>query len=549
MDIHPDSYDVIVLGTGLPESIVAAAAASSGLTVLHLDAGDVYGSAWASLSPNFFSQHAGAGWRSEQSCLAWEGDREGKWRFVSTTGSSAFSGFKPGLLQEEGALGRPSAYNLDLAGPKLAFSAGPLVDLLLRSGCTSYLEFKGVESTYIWTGNSLAPVPSSQAEVFRDRSLSLVEKRLLMRFLKVVTDQSSGSHRLSEEDLDRPFVDLLREHQLPDSVRTIILYAIAFADSDQEEEGSDKLTARQGLERLALYRASEGRFANAPGAFIYPLYGQGELPQAFCRAAAVKGAVYVLRRPIDAIVLDRVSGSYRGVRTCSGQLLFSEALVSGRALFAQEVEDELTETSLQDRANGSEKSGGTRTARGANVARFVCVTDRSFKSDQSNVLVVFPPGSLLPGLSSVIYALQLGASASVCPQGQFVILLSTNCQDDEADWEGILVAAAQALLVCAENTGAGEDGCSKPKVLWSAFFLTSSSQTKLFSAGLPGQVAVFSMPDHTVDYAGVVREAEETFRKLFPTRTFFASTHEVVESSLEDETGEHEDRMLAEDAT
>jgi RAB protein geranylgeranyltransferase component A len=35
------------------------------------------------------------------------------------------------------------------------------------------------------------------------------------------------------------------------------------------------------------------RYENAEGAFLYPLYGQGELPQAFSRLAAVKGALYV----------------------------------------------------------------------------------------------------------------------------------------------------------------------------------------------------------------------------------------------------------------
>lgn len=38
---------------------------------------------------------------------------------------------------------------------------------------------------------------------------------------------------------------------------------------------------------------SNFRFPNAPGAMIYPIYGQGELPQAFCRRAAVKGCIYV----------------------------------------------------------------------------------------------------------------------------------------------------------------------------------------------------------------------------------------------------------------
>ncbi|XP_030944987.1 uncharacterized protein LOC115969465 isoform X2 [Quercus lobata] len=34
-------------------------------------------------------------------------------------------------------------------------------------------------------------------------------------------------------------------------------------------------------------------FPNALGAFMYPIYGHGELPQAFCRRAAVKGCIHV----------------------------------------------------------------------------------------------------------------------------------------------------------------------------------------------------------------------------------------------------------------
>lgn len=49
MDL-PDQFDVLVLGTGLTESIVAAAASRSGKTVLHLDPNDYYGSEWTSLT-------------------------------------------------------------------------------------------------------------------------------------------------------------------------------------------------------------------------------------------------------------------------------------------------------------------------------------------------------------------------------------------------------------------------------------------------------------------------------------------------------------------
>ncbi|CAF1935012.1 BnaC05g40100D [Brassica napus] len=69
------------------------------------------------------------------------------------------------------------------------------------------------------------------------------------------------------------------------------------------------------------------------GALIYPIYGQGELPQAFCCRSAVKGCIYVLRMPITALLLDKASesifetGGYKGVRLASGQEIFSQKLI------------------------------------------------------------------------------------------------------------------------------------------------------------------------------------------------------------------------------
>ncbi|XP_052189879.1 rab escort protein 1-like [Diospyros lotus] len=82
--------------------------------------------------------------------------------------------------------------------------------------------------------------------------------------------------------------------RLPPKTKSIILYAIAMVDYDQDklEVCKDVLKTRDGINRLALYHSSVGRFPNAPGALLYPIYGQGELPQAFCRRAAVKGCIY-----------------------------------------------------------------------------------------------------------------------------------------------------------------------------------------------------------------------------------------------------------------
>lgn len=60
---------------------------------------------------------------------------------------------------------------------------------------------------------------------------------------------------------------------------------------------------------------------------MYPIYGEGELPQAFCRRAAVKGCIYVLRMPVTSLLLDKETGVYKVVRLASGQEIFSQKLV------------------------------------------------------------------------------------------------------------------------------------------------------------------------------------------------------------------------------
>jgi len=72
--------------------------------------------------------------------------------------------------------------------------------------------------------------------------------------------------------------------------------------------------ARPAYERIVLYTSSMARYGKSP--YIYPLYGLGELPQAFARLSAIYGGTYMLDKPIDEIVTGG-DGKFVGVRSGS----------------------------------------------------------------------------------------------------------------------------------------------------------------------------------------------------------------------------------------
>ncbi|OAE35715.1 hypothetical protein AXG93_1154s1700 [Marchantia polymorpha subsp. ruderalis] len=645
--VEPDTFDLIVLGTGLPESILAAAAANAGHSVLHLDHLDFYGAHWTSLSFSQFRSWAGSGGsfapppilanssfadeceesplstassgnllgtacdlRADDETGAGADHPDGKGNDVSGTtiaesdkaGNEETESARPGDQREIGLevvevdyenhlysdvrlkdiegvdLGASRFYNLDLAGPRLTFCGSQLVNLLLRSGASNYVEFKGVEATYMWTGTVLSAVPSSRADVFKDKSLSLSDKRFLMRFFKLVTDHANAEGaEISREILESPFVEFMRLQNLPTSMQSyraapigghdfcgglcasspvlsvdfvsIILYAIALVDTDQDsKDSSTLLKTEDGFRKLTLYLSSVGRFSNAPTAFLYPLYGQGELPQAFCRSAAVNGSLYVLRRPIKALIVDKECNEYRGVQTLTGQHLYSKKLIMGPSVVPKR-EQEGGLLPLAKEENGSVQKPGDESSKKpallsssegphTKVARYVCITDKSLFEGQTTLLVIFPPKLISENHSTVVRALQLSSAASVCPDGKFVLQLSTLCSD-ASDGHEILKAAIDILLSRpGEGTLVSSEAneeflpAPKPKILWSVYF-KQALHTDARKLARPG-LAMFDMPDGALDCEGILSSTEKVYREFFPQTEFFKKAPPPEEKETEE---------------
>ncbi|KAM1760063.1 hypothetical protein ACFX12_002978 [Malus domestica] len=270
--IEPATFDLIIIGTGLPGSVIAAAASAAGKTVLQLDPYNSYCSHFASLHLNDFTSfiHSHATPSSTASANMTPTSIDHDYTVLDLNPQLLYSNieiatYAPEILAKH----HPERFTIDLGGPRVFFCADKAIDLILKSGV--YHQVKSIDVNFILDGKGqLWNVPDSRGAIFKDKSLSLVEKNKLMKFFKLVWQhlaasdggdegsQNSESSKILEEDLESPFVDFLKRMQLPHKIKSIILYAIAMVDYDQDnlEFCKSILKTREGIERLALYQKS-----------------------------------------------------------------------------------------------------------------------------------------------------------------------------------------------------------------------------------------------------------------------------------------------------
>ncbi|KAI4314650.1 hypothetical protein L6164_027538 [Bauhinia variegata] len=559
--IDPVNFDLIIVGTGLSESVIAAAASAVGKTVLHLDPNSFYGSHFASLPldefASFLNSHSVPPDRtaslSTLTTAAALNDQNDDNNLVAVdliqqTLYSDVEIFSCASENENWLRENSRKFNLDLGGPRALLCADKSIDLLLKSGASQYLEFKGIDANLVYEANGkLVNVPDSRAAIFKDKSLGLTEKNQLMRFFKLVQQHLAASsenhndgnghergesYKISEEDLESPFVNFLEKMRLPPNIKSILMYAIAMADYDQEnsEICKDLLKTRHGIDRLALYNSSVGRFPNAPSALIYPIYGEGELPQAYCRRAAVKGCIYVLRMPVVSLLLDKSTGHYKGVRLASGQDLYSDQLILDPSFtIPTPLPSSPTDFPLERIQILSQKD-----VKGM-VARGICATQSSIKPDVPNCSVVYPPRSLYAEQVTSVRALQIGSNLAVCPSGTFVLYFSALC-DDVNEGKKLLQAAMNALLMLPDSANPEsiptvqiETGNTKPVVLWRACYVQEVTTIKFES------ISSTPTPDGKLNYNDLLDMTEKLFHQMYPDKEFFPET-----TSPEDPTDDND---------
>lgn len=268
-----ETYDVIVLGTGLKECILSGMMSVSGKKVLHMDRNKYYGGETASLTP--------------------------------IEDLYAHFNIKKDVPKE---YGRGRDWNIDLI-PKFLMANGRLVKLLIHTGVTRYLEFKSVEGSYVYKGGKIYKVPASETEALGSSLMGLFEKRRFRSFLQCVDGYRENDPK-TWKDFDASKHSMRAMYEkfgLDENTADFTGHALALHLNDDYL----KKPALDTVHRIQLYSESLARYGKSP--YLYPLYGLGELPQGFARLSAIYGGTYMLDKPIDEIVME--DGKVVGVRS------------------------------------------------------------------------------------------------------------------------------------------------------------------------------------------------------------------------------------------
>jgi Rab GDP dissociation inhibitor len=361
-----EEYDCIVLGTGFKECVLSGLLSVDGLKVLHMDRNNYYGGESASLNLEQLYQ---------------------KFRNASPPSS----------------LGANREYNVDLI-PKFIMASGILVKMLIHTDVTRYLEFKSVDGSYVVVQGKVHKVPATDTEALKSPLMGMFEKRRCKKFFMYVQEYEENNPKTHQGyDLrSMPMKELFVKFGLEADTIDFIGHSLALHTDDAYLEQP----ALPTVERIRLYCESLARYSKSP--YIYPLYGLGELPQAFARLSAIYGGTYMLNKPIDEIVME--GGKVVGVKS-EGEVARCKFVIGDPSYFPHKV-----------RQQGS-------------VVRTICILDHPIPNTNNaeSCQVIIPQKQV--GRHSDIYIGCISSSHNVCARGKWIAIASTTVETNDPERE------------------------------------------------------------------------------------------------------------------
>lgn len=481
------------------------------------------------------------------------------------------------------------------ASPVFVLAAGRAVNGMLASNVADYLEFKSVEGL-LWLDTEehvISRVPCNKNDVFSTKLLSPMDKRRLMKFLQLAMDyatqlnvaeellqeqqrqqneeeevvQSLNERHLNQgRSLARPqnkavatdelvtLQQCMQQNMTLDSylqsqhkltslkLRNIIRYALAM------ETSATPISLSQGMAQLRHHLQALGRYGTT--AFLMPMYGSGELSQAFCRSAAVFGATYLLRRAPVGVVTSIEEKD--GKRRVQGVVIAPDAMDENSP--AEESSSPVPLTSkktikcshvvVPQTAISQTRSSTRRILRRISLLQGKLLVD----GEQRHVLLL-PPSSTHP---YAIHGITMDESVQVAPNGCSILHLTTTISNDDDETLGILDQAAARILKASAANGNESNGSSVVEIYSAtySYALPDDDQQQ------PEETEVVGMhvcrPSGQVLTADVAFEqAERIFQQICPGQEFLGLSDEL-DAAIKERAAERgyddEERLMLESA-
>ncbi|CAA18894.1 Rab geranylgeranyltransferase escort protein Mrs6 [Schizosaccharomyces pombe] len=280
----PNSYDVIIVGTNLRNSILSAALSWANQRVLHIDENSFYGEIDGSLTLRDLEQINEKIKKVDSS------------QILNDNGShkSPLKRFEVQFLNKD--LIPKNKGSVIQFHPQEIFASSELVKLLSETKIYKYLLLKPARSFRLLTSNEeWIKVPESRADIFNNKNLSLASKRIVMRFMKFVSNIADEQNQnLVKEWESKPFYKFLEEvFQLSGAIEESIIYGLC-------QSLSKDIPTKDALDTVLKYFHSFGMYGDY--SYLLAMYGTGsELCQGFCRSSAVMGGTFMLGQAIDKI--------------------------------------------------------------------------------------------------------------------------------------------------------------------------------------------------------------------------------------------------------
>ncbi|XP_066091368.1 rab proteins geranylgeranyltransferase component A 2 [Saccopteryx bilineata] len=377
-------------------------------------------------------------------------------------------------------------FNIDLVS-KLLYSQGLLIELLIKSNVSHYAEFKNVTRILAFQEGRVKQVPCSRADVFNSKELTIVEKRILMKFFTFCLDYEQHPDEY-QDFIQYSFSEYLKTKKLTPNLQHFVLHSIAMTEPS--------CTTVDGLKATKNFFQCLRRFGNTP--FLFPLYGQGEIPQCFCRMFAVFGGIYCLRHKIQCLVIDKESGRCKAMLDHFGQRINAKYCI---------VEDSYLSEETCSKVQYKQ------------ISRAVLITDQSIPKtgfDQQISILIVPPGE---AGTCAVRVTELCSSTMTCMKGTYLVHLT--CSSSKTARED-LESVVKKLFIPYTETEIDKGELAKPRLLWALYFnmRDSSGISRSSYNSLPSNVSVCSGPDCGLGYEHAVKQAEMLFQEIFPAEEF-----------------------------